>query len=214
MKTPNAQDVLADLQKRGVLFGLEEDGRLRFSAPPDVLTDADRAAIKEHKRALIWLLFPPPLVDPGVLHLPLADETPRPRHLSQAETEKAAGIVAYLRERHVLLTVSPGELSVIVGRPVQQRLIERIEARAALLHAYLACPSCGRHHSLCPPHGWCWPCVAALRDGHTAAAAAIVAAADTASAPEEPVKTPAEATPGPRPDQEPAQMPEPARRGA
>jgi hypothetical protein len=64
--TPAA--LLADLRRRGVTFAASATG-LRYRAIRGVLTDADRAALREHRdalRALIVVLevFPAATVDP------------------------------------------------------------------------------------------------------------------------------------------------------
>lgn len=167
----NAHALLVTLQGRGTIFAVESSGQLRFRAPVGALTEADHEAIRVHKAELIALLFPPPMVDPCVLHLPIEDDTWEAGRLGPADMDKAAGILAYLRERQIVVTASAGEISVIIGRPTSQTMVERITAQAALMRAYLACPHCGRRHSLSPPYGWCWPCAAETWDGSRGKAA-------------------------------------------
>jgi len=122
----------------------------------------------------------PLVVDPGMLHVEVDPDAPfMAGHLSAVEQGKAATIVAYLRERGVLVTADTEEIVVVISRAITHALFTRIVANAALLRAYLACPQCGQRHSLAPPYGWCWPCSEDARQGergpcafvsHTAAA--------------------------------------------
>jgi len=124
----------------------------------------------------------PLVVDPGMLHVEVDPDAPfMAGHLSAVDQGKAATIVAYLRERGVLVTASANgeELLLVSSRAITHALFTRIVANAALLRAYLACPQCGQRHSLSPPYGWCWPCSEDARQGergpcafvsHTAAA--------------------------------------------
>jgi len=103
----------------------------------------------------------PLVVDAGLLHVEVDADAPfMAGHLSAVDQGKAATIVAYLRERGVLVTASASgeEILLIIAQPIVPALFTRIVANAALLRAYLACPQCGLRHSLCPPYGWCWPC--------------------------------------------------------
>lgn len=52
-----AIELMADFQQRGIVL-TDEDGRIRYRAPAGILTDADRAALGEHKAALLALLAP------------------------------------------------------------------------------------------------------------------------------------------------------------
>ncbi len=98
-------------------------------------------------------------VEPGLLHVEVAPDAPfMAGHLSAVEMGKAATILAYLRERGVLVTASQEEILLVMSREIAPALVTRVAANAALLRAYLACPECGRRHSLCPPYGRCWPC--------------------------------------------------------
>ncbi len=100
-------------------------------------------------------------VSPGLVHVEVDADAPFVAgHLSAVEMGKAATIVTYLRERGVLVTADAGgeEILLIISQPIVYALFTRIVANAALLRAYLACPQCGRRHSLAPPYGWCWPC--------------------------------------------------------
>jgi len=101
----------------------------------------------------------PCAVEPGLLHVEVDPDAPFVAgHLSAVEMGKAATILAYLRERGVLVTASAEEILLVIARPISHALLARTEANAALLRAALACPQCGRRHSPCPPYGWCWPC--------------------------------------------------------
>lgn len=103
----------------------------------------------------------PLVVDPGLLHVEVDADAPFVAgYLSAVEQGKAATIVTYLRERGVFVTADAGgeEILLVIGRAIPLALFTRIVANAALLRAYLACPQCGRRHSLAPPYGWCWPC--------------------------------------------------------
>jgi len=65
-----APDLLHNLQQRGVAIQVTA-GQLSLSADVGVLTDADKAALKEHKPALIDLLTRPAhgsINDPMVVH--------------------------------------------------------------------------------------------------------------------------------------------------
>ncbi len=108
----------------------------------------------------------PLVVDPGMLHVEVDADAPFVAgHLSAVEQGKAATIVAYLRERGVLVTADTEEIVVVISRAITHALFTRIVANAALLRAYLACPQCGQRHSLSPPYGWCWPCSEDARQG-------------------------------------------------
>lgn len=54
-----AQDILNGLYDRGYSIRVREDGKLAVS-PSTGLTDADRAALTEHKLALVAILTAPP----------------------------------------------------------------------------------------------------------------------------------------------------------
>jgi len=98
-------------------------------------------------------------IGPGLVRVEVdADATYIAGHLDARDTAKAARILAYLRERGVLVTVSQEEILLVISREIAPALVTRVAANAALLRAYLACPECGRRHSLCPPYGRCWPC--------------------------------------------------------
>jgi hypothetical protein len=108
------------------------------------------------------------VVDPGLLHVEVDADAPFVAgHLSAVDQGKAATIVAYLRERGVLVTASSSgeEILLVISREIAPALFTRIMANAALLRAYLACPQCGQRHSLSPPYGWCWPCNEEARQG-------------------------------------------------
>ncbi len=106
----------------------------------------------------------PAMADVGLLILQIDDDDAfQAGYLEPGEMAAAAAIVSYLRDRKVLVTASDHRILVIVGQPTPQALIDRLAARAALVRAYLACPSCGVRHSLCPPFGWCWPCAETTR---------------------------------------------------
>jgi len=101
----------------------------------------------------------PGAVEPWLLHVEVNPDAPFVAgHLSAVEMGKAATILAYLRERGVLVTASKEEILLVISREIAPALVERVAANAALLRAYVACPEGGRHHSLCPPYGRCWPC--------------------------------------------------------
>ncbi len=101
----------------------------------------------------------PCAVEPGLLHVEVDPDAPFVAgHLSAVEMGKAATILTYLRERGVLVTASQEEILLVISRAIAPALVTRGAANAALLRAYLACPECGRRHSLCPPYGRCWPC--------------------------------------------------------
>ncbi len=96
---------------------------------------------------------------PGLVRVEVdADATYIAGHLDARATATAARILAYLRERGVLVTASAESILLVIARPIAPALLARTEANAALLRAALACPQCGQRHSLCPPYGWCWPC--------------------------------------------------------
>ncbi len=109
----------------------------------------------------------PGAVEPGLLHVEVyPDAAFVAGHLSAVEMGKAATILAYLRERGVLVTASAEEILLVIARPIAPALLARTAANAALLRAALACPQCQRRHSLSPPYGWCAPCRdAAPHDG-------------------------------------------------
>ncbi len=103
----------------------------------------------------------PLVVDPGLLHVEVDADAPFVAgRLNAGDTSKAREILTYLRERDVLVTADAGgdEILLIISQPIVYALFTRIVANAALVCAYLACPQCGRRHSLSPPYGWCWPC--------------------------------------------------------
>jgi len=101
----------------------------------------------------------PGVVEPGLLHVEVDPDAPFVAgHLSAVEMGKAATILAYLRERGVLVTASKEEILLVISREIAPALVTRVAVNAAVLRAYLACPQCGQRHSLCPPYGWCWPC--------------------------------------------------------
>lgn len=158
-----ATEVLADLQQRGAIFALDGD-ELCCRAPAGVLTDADRVSIQTHKRALMARLFPPPIIEPGVIHMPADDRGLQPGSLDRAQMDDAARILRALRDRGVLVTASRHELMLIISRPAPPALIDRLRPHAGLLRVYLSCPHCGLRHSLSPPYGWCWPCASATWD--------------------------------------------------
>lgn len=86
-----ASELLTNLQQRGVL--VETDGAgVRLTALPGVLTDSDRAAVREHKPALLALLTRPPL---GSFRRPLAV---RGRRLAECPFDGCAGAVTQLKE--------------------------------------------------------------------------------------------------------------------
>jgi len=110
----------------------------------------------------------PPAIAPGMVHIEVDPDAPYVAgHLSAADLAKATAVLAYLRERGVLVTAcATGEqIVLVIARPIAQALLARIDANAALLRAALACPHCGRRHSLSPPFGWCWPCSDDARQG-------------------------------------------------
>jgi len=103
----------------------------------------------------------PQSVEPGLLHVEVDADAPfMAGHLSTREMATAATILTYLRERGVLVTAGARgeEILLVISRAIPPALVARVAANAALLRAYLACPECGRRHSLCPPYGRCWPC--------------------------------------------------------
>ncbi len=53
-----AIELMADFQQRGIVL-TDEDGRIRYRAPAGIMTDADRAALREHKAELLALLTSP-----------------------------------------------------------------------------------------------------------------------------------------------------------
>ena len=59
MKETTHQDILNGLYDRGYAVRVREDGKLAVS-PSTGLTDADRAALTEHKAALVAILTAPP----------------------------------------------------------------------------------------------------------------------------------------------------------
>ncbi len=103
----------------------------------------------------------PVVVDPGVLHVDIDADAPYVAgRLNAGDTSKAREILTYLRQRGVLVTAcsSGEEILLTIAQPIAHELLVRIAANSALLRAYMACPQCGRRHSLSPPYGWCWPC--------------------------------------------------------
>ncbi len=101
----------------------------------------------------------PGAVEPGLLHVEVDPDAPFVAgDLSAVDMGKAATILTYLRERGVLVTAGQEEILLVISREIAPVLVTRVAVNAALLRAYLACPECGRHHSLCPPYGRCWPC--------------------------------------------------------
>jgi len=101
----------------------------------------------------------PGVVEPGLLHVEVDPDAPFVAgHLSAVEMGKAATILTYLRERGVLVTAGQEEILLVISHEIAPAFVTRVAANAALLRAYLACPECGRRHSLCPPYGRCWPC--------------------------------------------------------
>ncbi len=101
----------------------------------------------------------PGVVGAGLLHVDVDPDAPFVAgHLSAVEMGKAATILAYLRERGVLVMAGQEEILLVISHEIAPALVTRVAANAALLRAYLACPECGRRHSLCPPYGRCWPC--------------------------------------------------------
>ncbi len=120
----------------------------------------------------------PLVVDAGLLHVEVDADAPfMAGYLSAVDQGKAATIVAYLRERGVLVTASASgeEILLVISREIAHALFTRIVANAALLRAYLACPQCGQRHSLSPPYGWCWPCSEDARQGERGGARPCVA---------------------------------------
>jgi len=109
----------------------------------------------------------PGAVEPGLLHVEVdPDAIYMAGCLDAVDMGKAATILTYLRERGVLVTAGKEEILLVISRAIAPALVMRVAANAALLRAYLACPECGRHHSLCPPYGWCAVCrAAASHDG-------------------------------------------------
>jgi len=127
----------------------------------------------------------PLVVDPGLLHVEVDADAPfMAGYLSAVEMGKAATIVAYLRERGVLVTADTEEIVVVISRAITHALFTRIVANAALLRAYLACPQCGQRHSLAPPYGWCWPCSEEARQGERGPCAFVVPTAATSESEE------------------------------
>ncbi len=101
----------------------------------------------------------PLVVDAGLLHVEVDPDAPYiAGRLDARATAKAVSILAYLRERGVLVTAGQEEILLVISHEIAPALVTRVAANAALLRAYLACPECGRRHSLCPPYGRCWPC--------------------------------------------------------
>ncbi len=108
------------------------------------------------------------VVDAGLLHVEVDADAPFVAgRLNAGDTSKAREILTYLRERGVLVTASASgeEILLIISREIPLALFTRIVANAALLRAYLACPQCGRRHSLSPPYGWCWSCAEESQQG-------------------------------------------------
>ncbi len=111
---------------------------------------------------------PAPLavIEPGLVSVDVdPDATYIAGRLRDVDMARATRILAYLRERGVLVTASADEILLVIARPIAPELLARITANAALLRAYMACPQCGRRHSLSPPSGWCWPCAEDARLG-------------------------------------------------
>ncbi len=108
----------------------------------------------------------PSVIEPGLVCVEVdADATYIAGRLNARDTAKAESILAYLRERGVLVTASADEILLVIARPIAPELLARLTTNAALLRAALACPRCGRRHSLSPPYGWCWPCAEDARLG-------------------------------------------------
>jgi len=109
---------------------------------------------------------PPAVIEPGLVSVDVdPDATYIAGRLNARDTATAARILAYLRDHGVLVTASAESILLVIARPIAPELLARITANAALLRAYMACPQCGRRHSLSPPSGWCWPCAEDARLG-------------------------------------------------
>ncbi len=111
------------------------------------------------------------VVEPGLLHVEVNSDAPFVAgHLSARDMGFAHEILTYLCERGALVTActSGEKILLTIAQPIAHELLVRVAANSALLHAYLACPQCGRHHSLSPPYGWCWPCGEETRRGERA----------------------------------------------
>ncbi len=105
-------------------------------------------------------------IEPGLLRVEVdPDAIYVAGRLNARDTATAARILAYLRDHGVLVTASAESILLVIARPIAPALLDRITANAALLRAALACPQCGRRHSLSPPYGWCWPCAEDARHG-------------------------------------------------
>ncbi len=112
---------------------------------------------------------PPPMLlitEPGLRSVVVDPDAPYVAgRLRDVDMARATTILAYLRERGVLVTASADEILLVIARPIAPELLARITTNAALLRAALACPRCGRRHSLSPPYGWCWACAEDARLG-------------------------------------------------
>jgi hypothetical protein len=62
----NAQELITELSKQGVILEAENDG-LRIDAPKGVLTSELRQELVEHKQAILTLLSPPPAEESALL---------------------------------------------------------------------------------------------------------------------------------------------------
>ncbi len=109
---------------------------------------------------------PPAVIEPGLVSVDVdPDATYIAGRLRDVDMARATRILAYLHDRGVLVTASADEILLVIARPIAPALLDRITTNAALLRAALACPHCGRRHSLSPPFGWCWPCAEDARLG-------------------------------------------------
>jgi len=69
----------------------------------------------------------PGAVEPGLLHVEVDPDAPFVAgHLSAVEMGKAATILAYLRERGVLVTASQEEILLVISREIAPALVTRV----------------------------------------------------------------------------------------
>lgn len=91
-----ATEVLDNLRHRGVTVQVEA-GLIKMTAAPGVITDADRAAVKEAKSDIIRILTPPPH---GSINWPMAVHAHR---LTACPWDSCRGRVVTHRDLHLCL---------------------------------------------------------------------------------------------------------------
>ncbi|MBF0098938.1 MAG: hypothetical protein HQM04_09640 [Magnetococcales bacterium] len=78
------QEILADLEKRGVFLTLNADGSLKYRAQAGAMTEQAKELIRANREAIVsWLKYDPllrPLTDEEKIRLAAAFQTLRDRH--------------------------------------------------------------------------------------------------------------------------------------